>query len=112
MHHDLPTNKPTGHMKPDSPSAEMWLSVYGSLEVPLESPLAFPMLNSKDEVDLFYKVDLTRLSDYQIEDICHHMAKIFERPVQEVRQGVRGNYGIPIRASELNSIIFDGRQFL
>jgi hypothetical protein len=102
-----------GHLKPDCQEAVWWSLAVGSLEVPLKSPATHLMLEpNATKPDRFYDVDIARLTDQQVEILCKIMAAKFDVPIREVRDGMRGEHGLPIRADRLTAVTFDGRHFL
>lgn len=106
--------RPTvGHLDPASPQAEWWSRITGSLDVPLKAPVPVPArLEEGEEPQLVYLVDVERLPEKQLEAICSVMAAKFGVPIDEVRAGIRGEHGLPIREDQMTTITFDGRLFL
>lgn len=102
-----------GHFKPDCEQASWWKEIYGSHDVPLKSglPHKATVPNHDDPQDC-YLIDVKRLSPEQIEKICRTMATKFNVPIEEVREGVLGEHGVPVLAKNLSGVSFDARLFL
>lgn len=104
----------TGHINPDSERATWWREVYGSLDVPLISPVPelgrFPDDDGNEAVKQFYKVDLDKLTDEQIQHTAEIASKKFDIPVDEILNDIRTT-GIPILADDV-SVSFDARLIL
>lgn len=104
-------NPTIGRLKETSDRANWWLDIYGSLDVPLVGPT--PVTMSVDGVDdSFYLVDLSKLDEAQFEEVCQHVIKRFEVSADVVRNKLREDGNLPIRASEIESVVFDARLFL
>lgn len=104
--------RPTiGHIRPDSERAAWWREVYGSLEVPLVSPV--PELGYKPDGLLaqFFRVDVSKLTEEQLERAARFLAEKFGEPVESVREGILGDHGIPVLAEDV-SVTFDARRVL
>jgi hypothetical protein len=107
--------KPTiGHLDPKSDRAEMWLEVYGSLEVPLKSPIAkqgmFPDPIDGSKLHYYYEVDLKQLTPEQLDKAAEIIGRRFGIPAQEIRQDIE-RQGIPVLADDV-SVSFDARLVL
>jgi hypothetical protein len=98
----------TGQIKPDSDRAAWWRTVCGDLEVPLVSPLA-KLLNVQGAEDRFYEIDLARLTAEQLELVYQHVAERFKADIAEVRAELGEVKVLPIRASEIDHVVFDAR---
>lgn len=108
------TLRPTiGSLDPNCKQASWWREVYGSLDMPLKSMIAHQSnVPGTDEPEHCYYVDLTKLTDGQIDKICEVMAREFNVPIDVVRSGVLGDHGVPVLAKHLTTVSFDGRHFL
>ncbi len=89
-----------GRISPDSERADWWREAYGSLEVPLESA-TLEIAEGPFGPDLFYKVDIERLTKEQIGNAIVFIHKRFGVPIDEVREGVLNQEGIPVLASDV-----------
>lgn len=88
--------------------AQWWLTIVGTLDVPLRSPVPLlACLPEIEEAQQVYMIDLDRLTDRQIDSICHIMAAKFDVPLQEVCDGIRKDHGLPIRADRLTTLTFE-----
>jgi hypothetical protein len=99
--------KPWAHLDPESDRAELWLEAYGSLSIPIESAVAI-RARSPLGVKRFYKVDLERLSDEQLAKAIASVAERFGYPVEEVREGVLNEEGLPVLTDDV-TVSFDPR---
>lgn len=104
--------KPTiGHLKETSDRAAWWLDVYGSLDVPLVSPIATPMVIGETE-GTYYLIDLGKLDDAQLEKVCQHIVKRFGAEPEVVRAKLKEDGNLPIRESEIDTVTFDARRVM
>lgn len=101
----------TGHLKETSDRAAWWLDVYGSLDVPLTSPLAIKMKIGEAE-DLYYLIDLKQLNDAQLEKVVDHIVKRFSAEPDVVRTQLKEDGNLPIRESEIDAVTFDARRVM
>lgn len=100
-----------GHMSPNAERAEWWLAIFGSLEVPLISPVpqmgTFPDKDGGEMVCSFYNVDLDKLDAEQIARAVTFVVNKFGLSADEVRDDLAMN-GMPILAQDV-SVSFDAR---
>ncbi len=100
--------KPTmGHLRESSPRAEDWRHVFGSLDVPLESPLSVRSETPAGEKELYF-VAVEKLDEDQVERIVAHLAKKFSVAPEAVREDLGSAHGLPILAEDV-SVSFDAR---
>lgn len=105
---------PVGSLDPACPEAQWWSIIVGSLDVPLKGPVPVRATGPAElaEPQAVYLVDMNRLTEDQIEGICKVMSAKFDVPIDEVRQGIRAEHGLPIRADRIRTIAFDARMVL
>jgi len=104
--------KPTiGHLKETSDRAAWWLDVYGSLDVPLTSPIAIRMMIGETE-DLYYLIDLNQLDEAQFTKVIDHIVKRFNAEPDVVRAQLKEDGNLPIRESEIETVTFDARRVM
>lgn len=97
----------TGQIKPASDRAAWWRTVSADLEVPLVSPLT-KLLTVHGTEERFYEIDLARLTAEQLELVYQHVAERFKADLTEVREQLGEVKVLPILASEIDLVIFDG----
>lgn len=100
----------TGTISPDSPRAADWRAVLGTTTIPLRSPVTqratFPGMDAEHE---YYELDLRMLNIAQIDRLVAHLAKRFDVPPDEVRDGIfNDGHGVPVLAEDV-SVAFDAR---
>lgn len=88
-------------LRSDSPRAETWREVYGSLSVPILSPIALRAQLPGRGPSLVYLVDVRALSPDVIERVIAYCAETFDMSVEVVREGLRRGFvghdgGLPI----------------
>lgn len=105
--------KPVGTLDPACPAAQWWLTIVGTLNVPLKSPVPQLAVGANGpEPQQVYMVDISRLTDQEIEGICKVMSAKHSVPLDEVRAGIREEHGLPILAEHVTLIAFDARLVL
>lgn len=103
--------KPTiGHIDPNCERAEWWRHCYGSLDVPLLSPIPEWRRGPDGTPQRFFKVDMRRLTDEQRERVAAFVADKFSVPIDDVRADMERD-GIPILADDV-IVSFDARLVL
>jgi len=92
----------------------MWREIYGSLEVPLKSPVPqlgeFPDDQGGMAIRKFYEADLTKFTPKQLDKAAEIIGRRFGIPAQEIRQDIE-RQGIPVLADDV-SVSFDARLVL
>lgn len=105
--------RPTfGSLDPSCEQAAWWSLLYGSLDVPLKSPVPHRALDVDGEPEEYYMIDIGQLTDMQFERLAKIMSDKFNVPIAEVRAGMRGEHGVPIRAKLVTTVSFDARRIL
>lgn len=99
-----------GHLSADSDRARDWLEVYGTLSVPLISPVPV-QCEGPFGVDSFYKIAVDKLSDEQCNRAIAFIARKFNLPEAEVREGIFKGEGLPVLAEDI-TVSFDARLLL
>ena len=103
----MAVKKSWAHLDPESDRADAWREAYGTLSVPIESPVPV-RANSPIGVKRFYKVDLARLTDEQLASALAVLAERFGYSAEEVRDGVFNGEGLPLLADDV-TVSFDPR---
>lgn len=101
----------TGTLNPKSDRADWWLDVAGSLDVPLVSPVAVES-NPDTPGVRYYQISFKHLADDQLEKIYLHVSTRFGAPLEEVRATLLAAGCLAIRASEIDTVIFDANLVL
>lgn len=101
-------NPTIGTLKETSDRATWWRDVYGSLDVPLMSPIPHTM-QAGDLEGRYYLVDLSKLDAAQFEKICEHVVQRFDADPVVVRDKLKEDGSIPIPESEIHTVSFDAR---
>jgi hypothetical protein len=104
---------PTATIAADSPRAERFIAVFGSRTVPIISPLPHRSLapGYPDGVEML-RVDVSRLTEEQMERAIQNAAERFNLPVEDVRADfLDPEHGLPILREDM-FIAFDARTVL
>lgn len=95
------TAKPTALLLASSPRAETWRYVFGSTTVPIKALMPRQTILPGIGPTFVLDVDVSRLDAGQIERAAETISKRFDVPIDEVRQGILGEHGLPILCDEL-----------
>jgi hypothetical protein len=91
------------HLDPESPRADRWKTVFGTLSLPILSPIPelryFPELDNDDSLGLFFLVDPSRLDEAQLARLSIWVANMFDLDIDNVRADYLNEHGIPILAN-------------
>lgn len=95
----------TATIRKESPRAESWREVFGSYEIPLQSPV--PVLASAPGIEegLFYQLDLQALTQAQRERLIGYIVKKFGVEKQEVVETL-DTVGCPILDEDVTITVF------
>jgi hypothetical protein len=95
------TAKPTALLLASSPRAETWRYVFGSTTIPIMALMPRQTILPGIGPAFVLDVDISRLDAGQIERAAETISKRFDVPIEEVRQGILGEHGLPILCDEL-----------
>lgn len=101
-----------GTIRENSPRAKDWKWVFGSLSIPLKSPLPVRADGPDGTLQQFYEVDVAKLSASQVERVVVHIAHKHELDADAVRRDLEDpTHGLPILAEDI-MVSFDPRLVL
>lgn len=102
--------KTYAHIDPSCERASWWKEVYGSLEVPITSPVPVIAVGPDGKKAQYYMVNTQELSAEQLEKVAQFVSEKFDLPIDEVRTEIEVQ-GIPLLAEDL-TVSFDARLVL
>lgn len=99
-----------GRLNEASPRAETWRRVFGSLEVPLISPVPKLVHVTKDDIlQHVYLVDISKLSDEQKKQYIEQAALLMGAPQSEAEESLSDPWGIRIQVRDV-TVIYNGKE--
>lgn len=101
---------PEGTIREDSPRAETWKKVFGSLTIPLKSPIPVTM-DGDGGPKRFFLVDLKRLTETQKARVIAHVAEKYDLDPATVAEDLESEHGLPILDQDV-FVSFDPRLVL
>jgi hypothetical protein len=108
---NMPSALTTASINPNSPRFAEWNQVFGSDRIPICGPFVrvgrAPGLARAE----FYRLDISRLTGAQIDNLVRHLSRKFEIPEAEVVIGIIGEHGVPILADDV-VVTMEGPWFL
>jgi hypothetical protein len=98
-------------IRQDSVRAQAWREVFGSYEIPLQSPIPTQASAPGIESGFFYLLDLTSLTSEQRARLIAYIAKKFAVDEQEVAETL-DTVGCPILDEDVTITVFNPLRWL
>lgn len=84
----------------------------GTTTVPVKSLIPLQCSTPGMENMLFYQMDISSLSESQIDRLAVHIAKKFRLPFDTVKDDLIGNHGLPILSKHCSIVIENPQRWI
>lgn len=97
-------------LKPSTPNFDVWVKVFGSTEVPLQSPVATRADIGREKDVPVYLLNLAAMTLKQRANLLGFVSRKFGVPIYELEKEI-AEHGFPIRESDV-IVSISARAFL